>query len=294
MAATSFYSIMAADGDANFRIWGKAISDALQTVATKLSSGDSSGQIDWTSVSRPGASNTVAGYEMYKFTDSLSASYPVYIKVEYGTGTFGAGSYYTSIWITVGFAHNGAGTLTGYKTTIYQYTVSQNYAVTVYASSFVSGSTNRLAMSLRHFPGSGTNQPWVFTVERTHNSDGTDTNYGVAVVIGNGAGTWKHYLLTYTSGVILSETVLDILCPTVGHGSAGGTTAIYPVWTSAGPFICPLHGIVFAFTGNVTSGVPFSVSLLGGSKTFMPLAAATDSGISVRGVLTLIDCIRFD
>lgn len=294
MATHTFYSIIAADNDANFRIWGKAISDGLQAVGgiAKLSAGDSSGQIDWTSVTKP-AANTAAGYEMYAFADTLQATVPVFIKIEYGSGASGN---VVSIWITVGFAHDGAGALSGFTTTRYQYTTSYNFAVTVYATSHISAATNRLAFLLRVNPTtSQTNQPYSLSVERTHAANGSDTNYGVIVLIGNGASTWYNYLVSFASGVISTESLdkLSVLAPSTGHGSAGGATAIYPCWATGGPYYCPHGGFVFAFPGNITSGVPFSVTLLGASKTFMPRTATNDSGISARGV-TLVQCVRWD
>lgn len=295
MATYSFVSIITADNDANFRIWGKAVSDGLQAVGgiAKLSAGDSSGQIDWATVAKP-AANTAAGYEMYALADTLQATYPVFIKIEYGSGAAGNN---VSIWITVGFAHNGAGTLTGFVTTRLQYNTTQNYAVTVYATSYISAATNRLAFRLRNNPGSGTNQPWCLSVERTHAANGSDTNYGVIVLkSGGGASSWYNYLISFATGVVTTEgpTNISVLAPVTGHGSAGGTTAIYPVWAYGGPYLCPHGGFVFAFPGNITSRVPFSVTLLGSAKTFLPSNYTEDGGLLARGSVTLIPCVRWD
>jgi hypothetical protein len=295
MATHTFVSIIAADNDATFRTWGKAISDGLQAVGgiAKLSAGDSSGQIDWATVAKPLA-NTAAGYEMYAFADTLQATVPIYIKVEYGSG---AGGNNVSIWVTVGFAHDGAGALTGTTTTRLQYTTQQNYAVTMYSTSYISAATNRLAFRLRNRPSGGVNFTWVLVVERTHAANGSDTNYGIIVCkSGGGAAVWYNYLISYTTGVISTEgpTNLSVLAPSVGHGSAGGTTAIYPLWAYGGPYLCPYGGIVFAFPGNITSGVPFSVTLLGSSKTFLPSTSTEDGGLTARASVTLIPCIRWD
>jgi len=71
--------------DAEFRTWGSGIAAALQ--ACGLVKTSDTGQIDWATVTRPGASHTAAGYEIYRFNDSLQATKPVLIKVEYGNGT---------------------------------------------------------------------------------------------------------------------------------------------------------------------------------------------------------------
>jgi hypothetical protein len=294
MATYSFVSIITADNDANFRIWGKAISDALQAVGgiAKLSAGDSSGQIDWTSVTKP-AANLSAGYEMYKFADTLQSTVPVFIKIEWGSGASGN---LVSMWVTVGFAHDGAGTLTGFTSTRFRHVHTFNHAVTVTATSHVSAATNRLQYLLRvNNSSGGTSEPFSLSVERTHAANGTDLNYGVIILFGYGNVLWYSQLLSFTTGVIATEgpTNLSVLAPSTGHGSAGGTTAIYPCWVVAGPYYCPFGGFVFAFSGNITSGVPFSVTLLGASKTFLPRTTAFDSGMTARGV-TLVQCMRWE
>jgi hypothetical protein len=294
MATHTFVSIITADNDANFRIWGKAISDALQAVGgiAKLSAGDSSGQIDWATVAKP-AANLPAGYEMYKFADTLQATYPVFIKIEWGSGASGN---LVSMWVTVGFAHDGAGALTGLVSTRHRHIGTFNHAVTVTATSHVSAATNRLQYMLRvNNSGGAASEPFSLSVERTHAANGSDTNFGVIILFGYGSVLWYNQLVSFATGVISTEgpTNLSVLAPSVGHGSAGGTTAIYPCWVTTGPYLCPHGGFVFAFPGNITSGVPFSVTLLGAAKTFLPRTTAFDSGMTARGV-TLVQCVRWE
>jgi len=98
--------------DATFRSWGLALSTAIAAVITAggfLQQTSDTGQINWATVTRPGVS-TAAGYEIYKFTDTLSGSAPIYFKLEYGTGS---SSTSPQLWITVGTGSNGSGTITG-------------------------------------------------------------------------------------------------------------------------------------------------------------------------------------
>lgn len=293
MASSTQYHLISANDDATFRAGGLAISTGLQAVATKLSSGDSSGQIDWATVTRPATSNTVAGYEMYRFSDTLQSSYPVFIKIEYGTGTIGASSYNTSIWLTVGFAHDGAGALTGFTTSRQQFTTTQNYTYTVYCTSIFGGGSNRLSVRLRANPGS-TNQCFDIVIERTHAADGSDTNYGVVVLTGNGATAWKCVLITFAVGILTTETVISVLAPSVGHGSTGMITAMYPCWVCAGPYLCQVGGVVFAFSGNITIGVPFYLTLLGTLNRYLAIQGASDGGLTARPSTTLVPCFRYD
>lgn len=295
MASSTQYHNISANDDATFRSHGLAISTGLQAVATKLSAGDSSGQINWATVSRPSTSDTVAGYELYRFSDSLQSSYPVFIKVEYGTGTIGVSSYNLAIWLTVGFAHNGSGTLTGFTTVQQKFTTSQNFALACYCTSIFGGASNRLSVRLRSSPTiAGTNQPFDIIIERTHAADGSDTNYGVIVLTGNGGSAWKLVLITFSVGILVTDTNLSVLPPTVGHGSTGMVTAMYPVWAYAGPYLCQVGGVVFAFPGNITNGVSFTLTLLGTANVYLPLQSGSDNGLTGRNSITLSPCFRYD
>ena len=93
--------------DAAFRAWIIEF-HTLLTTAGLVNTSDT-GQIDTATVTRPGAGSTSAGYKIYRFNDTLQATAPIFIKVEFGTG----GSVTTpQIWLTVGTATNGAGSIT--------------------------------------------------------------------------------------------------------------------------------------------------------------------------------------
>jgi hypothetical protein len=94
--------------DAEFR----ALVAELQAkwAAVGLVQASDTGQINSSTATRPASTNTTAGYEVWKFNDTLQATAPVYIKIEYGVG---ATTSIFSLWITVGTGSNGSGTLTG-------------------------------------------------------------------------------------------------------------------------------------------------------------------------------------
>jgi hypothetical protein len=90
--------------DADFRAWGKEVSDNLQ--ACGLVKHTDTGQINWATVTLP-ASNSSGGFEIYKFGDTLHATRPIYIKIEYGRNQSSA----PQMWVTIGSATNGSGTI---------------------------------------------------------------------------------------------------------------------------------------------------------------------------------------
>lgn len=107
MTTSQVNSIIQHTSDAEFRAWGSQIRDQL--LAIGLTKTADTGQIDWTTVARPGT-NTAAGYEIWRFNDALQATKPIFFKVEYGTS---ASAAIPEVWLTVGGGSNGTGTITG-------------------------------------------------------------------------------------------------------------------------------------------------------------------------------------
>jgi hypothetical protein len=97
--------------NATFRALGLKVSNSFTTVGFPKSA--DTGQIDWATVTRP-AEYSAAGYEIRYFNDSLHATYPIYVKLEYGRSNYSAASTLV-LWVTVGTGTNGAGTITGVK-----------------------------------------------------------------------------------------------------------------------------------------------------------------------------------
>lgn len=117
MATRTWVSPVSHADDAGFRAWGLELSTELDAFLPKTAD---TGQINWSTVTRP-ATNTAAGYEIRRFNDSLQATAPIFIKLEYGTFN---SAMIPSIWLTVGTGTNGAGTLTGSVTQRAQCTYS--------------------------------------------------------------------------------------------------------------------------------------------------------------------------
>jgi hypothetical protein len=86
--------------DAGFRAWGKGTSDLLQA-AGAIKTADT-GQIDWATVLQP-APNVIAGYEIFKFTDSFG---DYYLKLGYGTNSLSSAN--GEISVQIGLSTDGA------------------------------------------------------------------------------------------------------------------------------------------------------------------------------------------
>jgi hypothetical protein len=116
MATSQFTTPIDSDTDANFRAWGGQIS--AQLAAIGLTQAADTGQIDWTTVNVNYTYPFKIGYEIWSFNDAAQSTAPIFIRLDYGASSAEA----PVMFITVGNATDGAGTITGaFKSTPYQF-----------------------------------------------------------------------------------------------------------------------------------------------------------------------------
>ena len=106
-AITSFPTALT--DDASFRAWGSSISAQLAAVGLVRTS--DTGQINWATATWPAVGGAIAGYEMYRFSDSLQDTKPIFIKLEYSA--YSASRNLPGIRVTIGTSTNGAGGISG-------------------------------------------------------------------------------------------------------------------------------------------------------------------------------------
>lgn len=106
MSKVTYTMSVSQDTDTGFRAWGSALSAGLAS-AGLVQTADT-GQINWTTVARAAAYGS-AGYEIWRMDDAMQATKPVFIKLEYGSGS---GSEMPFMWLTIGGGSNGSGAIT--------------------------------------------------------------------------------------------------------------------------------------------------------------------------------------
>lgn len=270
--------------DALFRVWGLRISQALATCGMVQTA--DTGQINWTTITRTISSTgeSVQGYEMWRFNDSLQATKPVFMKIEYGIAINGYGGtnnmpHQPVLFVTVGTVTNGAGTLTG--TTVSPRTrlsgnsgaanagsgntISTNHTPSSSSPCYFSGDGSSLQMALGITSAaqstwtvatSGTGVPLQFSyssfpaflgLERTRDAAGAPTGDGVVHVI----TCWNPAAATSAPGTnpTSSHQVLSFL---PGYNAA----ALDAAWPIAWP------------------GQGFGTANFGGDIYFHPMVAA--------------------
>lgn len=179
MTTASWSAVLNHRTDAEFRAWGRDYSDHLAAVGLVRTA--DTGQINWDTVLRPGAINTAAGYEIWRFADALQATAPIFIKIEYGTFNV---LDRPAIWITVGKGSDGSGTITGIDVVRVQCNGGNgNTPDTAYPSYFchVAG---HLAVAFRVGAWSPSSS-LCFIINRYSNDDGTPNGDGYVLHVNN-------------------------------------------------------------------------------------------------------------
>lgn len=304
--------------DAAFRAWGLRIAQAFATCGLVQTA--DTGQINWTTVTRDtGISGTesIRGYEMYRFNDTLQATKPIFVKFEYGHIN-NYNNYYNYfantlpvIYITVGTATNGAGTLTGALTSTRTRflggtpwginssngsnpstapsTSSPMLAAGSAAESYLNmaiGATSLAQPNYNAFYSSqGSCFPAMLCIERTRNADGTANGDGVIMWTCkwpppiNGFGTSpepKFQIISFTGGgytVAPQDNYIPFAYPgqTFGTASLSGDNYFFPL-----PVNTPkAQAQSLAFLGTFKNDVPplatQTVTVLGTARTYVAL-----------------------
>lgn len=256
--------------DANFRAWAQFIHDGL--IAAGMVQTSDTGQANLATITVPVAINTYPYYEVFRLGDSLHATKPVYLKVEYGAS--GATTRPSSRY-TVGPGTDGAGGITaGWGAVMTPpATASSSAAQTCYCSG--DGSSFVLSMWTTFTTASTSFQ---FFLERSRDHNGLPTGDGLAFGYGGNvrilayAGVWSSANCAALSMLCPFPTVESTSSAVAKGNSPDGVTI---PWIPAS-FVCPT---VPAWRSAVMVGVhpydaglgsTFSISTHGGAaKTYL-------------------------
>lgn len=290
MSATTGSVVVAgaAITDAEFRLLCQFISNNLQSGGVTKTA--DTGQVDTATVTRPGSTNTVAGYEIRTFTDTLQATVPIFIKLEYGTGAT-TGQFGVSI--SVGTGSNGSGTLTGVLQTDFRLNTGSGAAT---HTMWLSADTNRFV-----FKTKSNANAFTLSLERSHNLNKTDNSNGayIIAVFASGSlttGWYSRYLKFGGGGPVADNAAGAGGCFPPYAQSTGlnsdGSLAVYPFYMyGVGETLVPSLNVAGAFTTDFTAESTYLVSLLGSNQTML-MGHSLESNSPARGQVPGISNFR--
>jgi hypothetical protein len=249
---TTFLSTPHSNQDADFRAWSNNLS-AQFLAAGWVRSGDT-GNINFTTVTKPTNALQYQGSEIFRMADTLQSSAPVFLKIDYGASLNSGNN--PGVWLTLGSGTDGSGNLTGscsFRTPLY----SQNCANQVI--SYVCGDTNRLCMALytsgsngnaaNTYANANSTTMCFFSIERTKDTNGNDTADGILVHTRDpqtgGSVTFRQYYWNCKSGPGAWED-WGVLLPTPNTAQMTSlTSSVYPLFVVK-------HPSRFTSTGKIT------------------------------------------
>lgn len=287
MTTQSWSAVMAQTNDADFRAWGSDF--AAKLLAVGLIHTADTGQINWVTVNRA-AINSAAGYEIWRFDDAMQATAPIFLKIEYGSGS---AQTIPAVWVTVGTGTDGAGTITG--------------TATARTSVYINGAPAALTRPryMCHVSGSfgcvfhyntSTNIPvFAFIVARTVDATGTPSADG-CVLYARGTNTsatvvgvvqalrFAATAATFTA----SATDFTTLIPHAMTSSlVGSDMQVFMHWFP-NPRIVPLFSVCSHIQSEISQGSTFTTTLVGTTaRTYISIAnsiGASVSGSSAYGM----------
>jgi len=254
---------------ANF-IFGSVLTGAgwVQTGDTGQQSSAS-----WPAIS---GTNTANGYQVWRMADALQGSYPVYMKVELGSGSVAG---VIAFWITIGTGSSGAGAITGTLLARTQFGNYSNLSTTAFPS-FGSGSTSRFNWAL-WLNLATSNSAFYFGVERSKDGTGADTNVGL--IINSMGGTtspqqfWTQYIPFSGTVVAAKQAFISGLDSyyiggTLSDGLGNISMIGIAPWSLQGPRNYGLQLLGY-YGPDMAAMQPITVSVRGGNHTYYTMGA---------------------
>lgn len=226
MSAAAFTINFDNTSDTTFRAWASAID--TQILALGWVHGTDSGQFNFSTGTR--STTLGANYVIYKTNDGLAT---IYLKVEYNSQP-SASTSSPNISVTVGWATDGAGNLTGTLISPrFAYGVTTHpVSDTTARNCIISGSTGRLTMALNMNATTLANSI-ILSVERSKDSSGNDTATA-AIITMIGGGTGNVLLAGATAGIAAQQYLpatgtavpsTDMWLPVILSNAASGSSA---------------------------------------------------------------------
>lgn len=275
--------LMSCSSTANLQSWVGPILQLLSDAGWIRTS--DTGQTELADMPAAAAANTVCGYQIWRMNDSLQATAPVFVKFEFGSG---AAVGCESLWVTIGTGSDGAGNITGIiQPQTRAYCSSASTTLNTGSYFLGSGDTNRLVF----FARSLVNTYYVrliFSIERTHDANGSDTNSGVMFLVrGDGAtsavlGSLTAFrVATFTGSQPATSTNIGAYVPSgTTWAYDGNYVGVCPVAFFMGGPTNPSKNLMVYLDGDISPLVPVTIPCYGTDLNFMPIGSALLSTVA--------------
>lgn len=257
--------------DAGFRTWAQELITLLVTTLGLTQTSDT-GQINTSTVTRP-TTNTAGGYVILRFNDTAQSTAPIFMKIEFGTGSSATSP---AFWITVGTSSNGSGTINGVTMVRVMTTPNSNAPGSTSVPYVTRACYNTTAGFLGlcwKMNGFSTSQGMGgFCVFRSADNTGAVTTDAVMMIANASSAT----------GGSSSVGFMQVISNLTGVSYTTGT------WPSNSIGFMPFLPTSTLFSGNGSVGPMFQFTPVFGITPWMAIAGVTEIAIGSTAVMTLI------
>lgn len=279
--------------DAFFRAWSKFIFDTM--VAGGWVQTADTGQINFTTVTRPTLTNEQRGYVIMRMDDALQATAPVFLKM--GFGSSGAANN-MGVWLTLGASSDGAGTinnpwLSNASGTAPLVQAANNSTSLVQPYSWGSAGKARLQVVVAHNFAAVANSILI-SLERTKTGAGSDDATGLLLFYTASGGSVNRNQFLFAADVSQPpvEQGSQAILPLRNPGVTSQNWGISVPFPFAGLAQQPGKGILVTQTGDATIYGRFAIDVYGERITYNALFSYRLPGFNHDGVSIVL--LRFD
>lgn len=218
------------NADQAFRTWIQGISDGLAAVGLVQTA--DTGQINIATVtSTLGSGNVIRGYQIWRFSDPLQATAPVFFKIEYGSQANGNGP---AIWLTVGKSSDGAGNINTVVSRRHNWGSASGQVNTSSPLLISSDGSGVVVLMTKGFQGGSPSWDMAFIIERSRNADGTPNGDGL-MLCGTGVNTnqdpiYSQFMSYGASAWSATQNYWPVPFPgaRIGTANAGTSQTLFP------------------------------------------------------------------
>lgn len=228
------------------------------------------GDADPTTLTHTASTNTKVGFRVYRMADTLQSTNPVYMRVDWGSG---ATSSNFAFWITLGTGTDGSGNITGSVLAATQI-VNASQLSSQTSNSYGSADTNRASIAM-FIQNSNSGYPLVFTIERTKDSNGSDTGDGLLLAWNNNSSQFgnNRYLILAGGTQPSQETGMSYILTqkNPSESFAPGDIGVGVLIHFKGVAQQPGMNVMMTNSSDVSLEGAFSMTIYGASHTYQNL-----------------------
>jgi hypothetical protein len=261
--------------DAGFRAWVAEIITILATNLTLTQTADT-GQINTTTVTRP-ATNTAAGFAIFRFNDTLQSTAPIFIKISFGTGSVATSPMFQ---VQIGSGSNGSGTLTGPVTVAQAACCESNDAPTSTITPFITRACYNATQGVLwlqwklNADGNTNHTAGGFMICRSNDTSGAPTGDAVMLYTNNNTTSGQT-----TQAILMAMSNLTGIAYTTG----GSPFVSPPNWG-----FMPFSANATLVGGNTQVGMVFQFTPVMGVCNWAALALVGEFAVGSTASLTLV------